>query len=197
MIEEDVKMLTEMQGRILLKLARQTIEERLGQIATDPVPPDELNDPGLREHRGVFVTLNKRGALRGCIGSLLGVESILDGVRRHAVNAALHDHRFPMVTGDEVAELQIDISVLTPPQNLEYKDGEDLVWKLRPHVDGVILKVPGGAGATFLPQVWDQLPIEEMFLDHLCLKAGLPKDSWRSGELTVQTYQVQHFEERV
>ncbi len=189
-------MLTEMQGKILLRLARQTIEERLGRAATDPVQSDELDNPDLRQHRGVFVTLNKRGALRGCIGSLLGVESILDGVRRHAVNAALHDHRFPMVTGDEVAELQIDISVLTPPRNLEYKDGEDLVRKLRPHVDGVILKVPGGAGATFLPQVWDQLPITEMFLDHLCLKAGLAKDSWRSGELTVQTYQVQHFEEK-
>ena len=189
-------MLNEQQGRVLLRLARQTIEERLRQVVTDPVQSEDLDDPDLRQHRGVFVTLNKRGSLRGCIGSLLGVESILDGVRRHAVNAALHDHRFPMVTGDEAEELQIDISVLTPPRNLEYKDGEDLVRKLRPHVDGVILKVPGGAGATFLPQVWDQLPVPEMFLDHLCLKAGLEKDSWRSGELTVQTYQVQHFEEK-
>ena len=189
-------MLTETQGHILLRLARQTIEERLVLSPTDPVQPDELDDPDLRQHRGVFVTLNKRGMLRGCIGSLLGVESILEGVRRHAVNAALHDHRFPMVSGDEAEELQIDISVLTPPQNLEYRDGEDLVRKLRPHVDGVILKVPGGAGATFLPQVWDQLPIVEMFLDHLCLKAGLAKDNWRSGELTVQIYQVQHFEEK-
>ena len=189
-------MLNEQQGLVLLRLARQTIEEQLGILPTDPVQSDELDDPYLRQHRGVFVTLNKRGMLRGCIGSLLGVESILDGVRRHAVNAALHDHRFPMVTGDETEALQIDISVLTPPQNFEYRDGEDLVRKLRPHVDGVILKVPGGAGATFLPQVWDQLPIEEMFLDHLCLKAGLAKDSWRSGELTVQTYQVQHFEEK-
>jgi len=189
-------MFNEQQGQVFLRLARQTIEERLGQVATDPVQPEDLDDPDLRQHRGVFVTLNKRGSLRGCIGSLLGVESILDGVRRHAVNAALHDHRFPMVTGDEAEELQIDISVLTPPQNLEYKDGEDLVRKLRPHVDGVILKVPGGAGATFLPQVWDQLPVPEMFLDHLCLKAGQAKESWCSGELTVQTYQVQHFEEK-
>jgi len=189
-------MLTEKQGNILLRLARQTIEEQLGLTAASPVQAEELDDPELRQHCGVFVTLNKRGNLRGCIGSLLGVESIVDGVRRHAVNAALHDHRFPMVTADEVAELQIDISVLTPPQNLAYTDGNDLLQKLRPQVDGVILKVPGGAGATFLPQVWEQLPITEMFLDHLCLKAGLAKDSWRSGELTVQTYQVQHFEEK-
>ena len=189
-------MLSEQQGRVLLRLARQTIEEQLGLQATEPVQPEELNDPDLRRHQGVFVTLNKRGMLRGCIGSLLGVESIIDGVRRHAINAALHDQRFPMVTADEVGELQIDISVLTPPQNLEYTDGEDLVRKLRPHVDGVILKAPGGAGATFLPQVWDQLPVPEMFLDHLCRKAGLPGNSWRSGELAVQTYQVQHFEEK-
>jgi len=189
-------MLTEKQGHTLLRLVRQTIEERLGQAATDPVHPEELDDNKLRQYQGVFVTLNKRGMLRGCIGSLVGVESIIDGVRRHAVNAALHDHRFPMVTADEVDELRIDISVLTPPQNLEYRDGKDLVQKLRPHVDGVILKAAGGAGATFLPQVWDQLPTTEMFLDHLCRKAGLPENSWRSGELTVETYQVQHFEEK-
>ncbi len=188
-------MLTEKQGEILLRLARRTIEEQLGMEPTTAVQPEELADPELRQHNGVFVTLNKQGALRGCIGSLLGVESIVDGVRRHAVNAALHDHRFPMVSADEVQDLRIDISILTPPQNLEYSDGNDLVHKLRPHVDGVILKAPGGAGATFLPQVWEQLPIPEMFLDHLCLKAGLAKDSWRSGDLTVQTYQVIHFEE--
>ena len=189
-------MLTRQQGEILLRLARQTIEERLGLEPTAPVAPAELEDPALREHRGVFVTLNKRGNLRGCIGSLLGVEPIIDGVRRHAINAALHDHRFPMVTADEVPELQIDISVLTAPQNLEYTDADDLIRKLRPQVDGVIIRGPGGASATFLPQVWEQLPITGMFLDHLCLKAGLPKDYWRSGELTVQTYQVQHFEEK-
>lgn len=189
-------MLTEKQGHILLRLVRQTMEERLGLAATDPVQPEELVDTELHRYHGVFVTLNKQGILRGCIGSLFGEESIIDGMRRHAINAALHDHRFPKVTAEEVDELQIDISVLTPPQNLEYKDDENLVQKLRPHVDGVILKAPHGAGATFLPQVWDQLPITEMFLDHLCRKAGLPENSWRSGQLTVETYQVQHFEEK-
>jgi AmmeMemoRadiSam system protein A len=188
-------MLTEQQGTTLLQLARQTIEEQLGQPATAPVPDAALQDPELRSHQGVFVTLNKQGMLRGCIGSLLGVESIVDGVRRHAVNAALHDHRFPMLTVDEIHDLQIDISVLTPPQDLEYSDGTDLLKKLRPGKDGVILKVPGGNGATFLPQVWEQLPVAEHFLQHLCLKAGLAGDSWQSGQLTVQTYQVQHFAE--
>jgi AmmeMemoRadiSam system protein A len=188
-------MLNEHQGQILLRLARQTIEERLGLAATDPVAPQELEDPALQNFQGVFVTLNKRGMLRGCIGSLQGMESIVDGVRRHAVNAALHDNRFPVLTADEVEELQIDISVLTPPQDLGYTDGEDLIRKLRPGTDGVIISAPGGAGATFLPQVWEQLPMPEMFLGHLCRKAGLPDDSWRTGQLGVQIYQVQHFEE--
>ncbi len=190
-------MLTENQGKTLLRLARQTIEEQLGMKATAPVPASELEDSDLRQRQGVFVTLNKENMLRGCIGSLLGVESIIDGVRRHAVNAALRDHRFPMVTMDEVKDLRIDISVLTPPHNLEYKDGSDLIQKLRPNVDGVILKEPGsGGGATFLPQVWEQLPAPEMFLSRLCQKAGLPDNNWQTGELTVQTYQVIHFEEK-
>ncbi|WP_339136325.1 MAG: AmmeMemoRadiSam system protein A [Candidatus Electrothrix sp. GW3-4] len=190
-------MLTDLQKKTLLRLARQTIEEELGQRATDPVTEEELDDPELRQHRGVFVTLNLEGMLRGCIGSLLGLEPLIAGVRRHAVNAALRDNRFPLLTVDELAEVVIEISVLTPPQNLEYTDSIDLVSRLRPGIDGVILKIPGGAGATFLPQVWEQLPDPETFLRHLSLKAGLPADNWQYGDLTVQTYQAYHFDEQL
>jgi AmmeMemoRadiSam system protein A len=189
-------MLTEPQGKTLIRLARQTIEEELGQQAANPVEPNALDDPELRRHRGVFVTLNLDGALRGCIGSLLGLEPLIAGVRRHAVNAALRDNRFPMLTVDELPDVRIEISVLTPPQTVEYTDGDDLIKQLRPDVDGVILKIPGGAGATFLPQVWEQLPEPEAFLRQLCFKAGLPGDSWQSGELTVQSYQARHFDEQ-
>ncbi len=196
-------MFSKQQGKTLLRLARQSIEVELGITANDSIPDEALDDPLLRQHQGVFVTLNKKGMLRGCIGSLLGVESIVDGVRRHAVNAAIHDHRFPLLTTNEAAEVEIEISLLTLPQELEYSDGVDLVKKLRPNIDGVILKVPGGTGATFLPQVWEQLPIPEMFLDQLCRKAGLPAQSWLNSKLSsklseklrVQTYQVIHFTE--
>ena len=188
-------MLTQEQGRVLVRLARQTIEEQAGLAPTDPVGTEELADPALRQRRGVFVTLNKRGMLRGCIGSLTGVEPLVDGVRRNAINAAFHDHRFPMVSADEVPELEIEVSVLTQPQPFPYTDAEDLVHRLRPGIDGVIIRAANGAGATFLPQVWAQLPTPEPFLSHLCRKAGLPENFWRSGELTVETYQVQHFEE--
>ncbi len=188
-------MLTVEQGNILVRLARQTIAEHLHLDVSKPLHPEELNDPALQARRGVFVTLNKRGALRGCIGSLIGQESIVDGVRRHAVNAAFHDSRFPPVEAGEVPDLRIDISVLTEPRPLTYTDGDDLIKKLRPGVDGVILKAYGGRGATFLPQVWEQVPDPQLFLTHLCRKAGLADTAWQSGELEVETYQVQHFEE--
>jgi len=185
-------MLTEHQGQVLIRLARQTIEKQLGVQPTDPVSPDLLTDPLFQQYRAVFVTLNKRGQLRGCIGSLAGMESILDGVRRHAVNAAFHDHRFKPVTALELGELDIDISVLTEPEPLAYSDSDDLVRKLRPGIDGVILRDSTGASATFLPQVWDQLPATADFLGHLCRKAGLRDDTWRTRQLEIQTYQVQH-----
>ncbi|RUM39737.1 MAG: AmmeMemoRadiSam system protein A [Desulfobulbus sp.] len=188
-------MMNEKQGNILLRLARQTIAEHLHLPVSEPVREEELADPDLQAKRGVFVTLNKHGALRGCIGSLVGQESIINGVRRHALNAAFHDTRFPPVTPDEVPDLRIDISVLTKPRPLDYRDDQDLLQKLRPYIDGVILRAPGGAGATFLPQVWEQLPDPQLFLSHLCLKAGLPQTAWRSGQLEIDTYQVQHFEE--
>ena len=189
-------MLTNAQGRILVRLARQTIAEHLHLPVDEPLGAEELAIPEFQARRGVFVTLNKRGSLRGCIGSLTGLESIVDGVRRHAVNAAFHDSRFSPVKAMEFPKLQIDVSVLTNPRPLVYSDGEDLIKKLQPGIDGVTLKGPGGTGATFLPQVWEQLPDPQLFLGHLCRKAGLADTAWRSGALEVETYQVQHFEEQ-
>jgi AmmeMemoRadiSam system protein A len=189
-------MLTDPQKKILLRLARQTITEELGQQATDPVTEEELEAPELRQRCGVFVTLKLDNLLRGCIGSLLGLEPLTAGVRRHAINAALRDNRFPLLTVNELAEVIIEISVLTPPKNLNYTDSKNLINSLRPDIDGVILKISQGGGATFLPQVWEQLPEPETFLNQLCLKAGLPADSWQHRELTVQTYQACHFNEQ-
>jgi len=188
-------MLTDQHGRMLIQLARQTIEEYLGIKPKNPVAPELLADPALQEKRAVFVTLNKRGQLRGCIGCLTGTESIVDGIKRHALNAAFNDHRFSPVTRNEVPELEIDISFLTEPQTLQYDDSEDLLKKLHPKIDGVILKHSSGASATFLPQVWEQLPSPPLFLGHLCRKAGLSETEWRTGSLEIQVYQVQYFKE--
>jgi AmmeMemoRadiSam system protein A len=188
-------MLTDEQGKILIRLSRQVIEENLEMKPTDPVNDDELTDPIFQDHKPLFVTLNKNGQLRGCIGSLVGTESVIDGIKRHAVNAAFFDQRFSPVAEDEMGELEINVSLLTEPQPLKYQVGDDLEKILRPGIDGVILRDPTMGAATFLPQVWEQLPTVPEFLGHLCGKAGMPEDTWHKRHLQIQTYQVQYFKE--
>lgn len=186
--------LTNQQGQTLVRLARQQIERHLGVTSPRPVTEAELADPALQQKSGVFVTLHKRGALRGCIGSLAAVEPIVEGIRRNALNAAFQDYRFAALTAAELPELHVEVSVLTEPKPLAYRNADELLHLLRPGIDGVILSGPGGASATFLPQVWQQLPAGEQFLGHLCRKAGLAESAWRSGSLDILTYQVQSFE---
>ena len=180
-------------GEVLLKIARSAITKRLGGSETDSGTdfdvPARLLEPG-----GTFVTLTKKGSLRGCIGQIAGREPLIEGVRRNALNAAFEDPRFPPVQKDEWGGIRIEVSVLTDPAPLEYTDGDDLVGKLRQGVDGVIIR-KGRHQATFLPQVWEQLPDTGKFLSHLCVKAGLLPDAWKSGDLEVSTYRVQAFEE--
>jgi len=195
-ISEASKDIREEQGQRLIKVARRTIAARLGTLE-DPekvVPDRDLADPAFREKRGTFVTLKLKGQLRGCMGCLTPSESILEGIQRNAVNSAFNDPRFPALSATELDQANIDISILTEPRELEYTGGEDLLKKLRRNIDGVIIK-KGGARATFLPQVWEQLPGPEDFLAHLCRKAGLSPDEWRKGELGVSIYQVQYFNE--
>ena len=189
-------MLTDEQGKILIRLARQVIEENLEIKPTDPVNNKELTDQAFKEHKPLFVTLNKNGQLRGCIGSLIATESIIEAIKRHAVNAAFFDQRFSPVAEDEVPELKINISILTDPEPFEYRTVRDLEQKLRPGIDGVILRDPLKGAATFLPQVWEQLPTASEFLNHLCGKAGLPENSWQNQQLEFQIYQVQYFNEK-
>jgi AmmeMemoRadiSam system protein B/AmmeMemoRadiSam system protein A len=191
------QLLTPEKGQVLVQLARSTLLEKFGR----PLPPPEadrmrsaLSDASFQVRSGTFVTLKLKGQLRGCIGSLSASDPLAEGVRRNAVNAAFHDPRFAPLTESELAQVEIEVSVLTEPQPLAFSDPEDLLRKLRANVDGVIIR-QGHASATFLPQVWEQLPKKEDFLGHLCLKAGLPRDAWKRGKLEVSTYQVQYFEE--
>ncbi len=186
--------LSEHQGETLVRLARETIASLLGIKADNPLDQEMLSTPVFQEKRGVFVTLKKKGQLRGCIGSLVGFESIVDGIRHQAENAAFHDTRFNKVVAEELADIDIEISILTQPQPLEFSGPDDLIRKLRPQVDGVILR-SGSYQATFLPQVWDQLANPEDFLGHLAMKAGLLKEGWKNAGVEIDTYQVQHFEE--
>jgi len=185
--------LTEEEGKYLLKVARKTIEAALfGEESKESA--EEGSSKKLLERRGTFVTLTMEGRLRGCIGHIIPHETILEGIRINALNAAFRDPRFRPLTREEWKRVKIEISVLTDPRELPYKDAQDLLEKLRPGVDGVIIK-KGYHQATFLPQVWEQLPDKKEFLTHLCMKAGLDGDAWKKGDLEVSTYQVQAFEE--
>jgi AmmeMemoRadiSam system protein B/AmmeMemoRadiSam system protein A len=188
---------SEAQGQVLVNLARKTIGDKLGLATAEPASQDllsALKQDCFQVQRGTFVTLKIKGQLRGCIGSLTAMETVAESVRRNALNAAFQDPRFPPLSQDELDLTSIEVSILTEARPLRFQDGQDLIKKLRPHVDGVIIR-QGFARATFLPQVWEQLPKPEEFLAHLCMKAGLPSRAWEDSDLEVLTYQVQYFEE--
>ena len=187
------KDLSEAQGEALLAEARRTISSRL-EGKNGPSGESKGLPAIFNEKRGTFVTLTIHGGLRGCIGHIIPQESLIEGIRENALNAAFRDPRFRPLTRDEWKDVHIEISILTEPKPLSYTDAQDLLGKLRPGIDGVIIK-KGFHQSTFLPQVWDQLPDKREFLSHLCLKAGLDGDAWKKGDLEVSTYQVQAFEE--
>lgn len=184
--------ITEEEGRYLLRVARNTIEKALFDQAAEL--EEEPTSKKYYEQRGTFVTLTCRGNLRGCIGHIIPHESLIEGIRINAINAAFRDPRFPRLDKKEWPKIKIEISILTEPQPLPYRDADDLLQKIRPGIDGLILK-KGYRQATFLPQVWEQVPDKKEFLTHLCLKAGLDPHAWKNEKLEVSTYQVQAFEE--
>lgn len=185
--------LTDKEGKYLLDEARSTIEQELF-ARKGPQKPDTDLPAIFNELRGTFVTLTIQGGLRGCIGHIIPQEPLIEGIRVNAINAAFRDPRFRPLTRDEWKRVKIEISILTDPKLLSYSKAKDLLKKLRPGIDGVIIK-KGFYQATFLPQVWEQLPRKEDFLNHLCLKAGLDGDAWRKGDIEVSTYQAQAFKE--
>jgi AmmeMemoRadiSam system protein A len=185
--------LTIAEQKVLLRLAREALEHGVRGQKLPPID-ETLLTPSLREEGSSFVTLTEHGQLRGCIGSLEPYQSLAEDVREHAVGAALQDPRFPPVTEAEVNGIQIEVSRLTRPVPLEYNDAEDLLAKLCPHVDGVILR-DGFRRATFLPQVWEKISDPVEFLDNLCYKMGTQPGLWRKKHLDVLTYRVEEFHE--
>jgi uncharacterized protein len=178
----------------LLKMARQALECAVQEELLPPLDPSILT-PALTAPGASFVTLTVHGNLRGCIGALEPYQSLAEDVREHAVAAALNDYRFKPVTAGELEEIEIEVSRLTMPSPLDYADAEDLLAKLRPGVDGVILKDGPFRRTTFLPQVWEKIPDKAEFLDNLCYKMGAPLDTWRKKKLDVLIYQVEEFHE--
>ena len=175
-------------GKTLLHLARAAIARELGFVSHDLPRTDWLERPA-----ATFVTLNLHGRLRGCIGSLEARRSLLEDVSANAVAAAFRDPRFDPLSKEEFAEVTIEVSLLSTPQPILFSDERDALAQLDPGRDGVILEY-GMHRATFLPQVWAQLPDPQTFIEHLKEKAGLPEDFW-SDDIRLARYRVQKFTE--
>ena len=179
---------TSEQRDTILSLARDSIRAGLDQGHALTVDPSEF-DEDLQATRSCFVTLHKQSALRGCIGSLNAHRALVTDVADNAYAAAFRDPRFAPVTRDELAALDIRVSILTPAQPMQFKDEQDLIEQLRPGEDGLIVEDDYHRG-TFLPAVWQQLPEASDFLRHLKIKAGLPPDYW-SPTIRVSRYHAE------
>ena len=156
---------------ILLRIAKTAILSRFDATLELDKKNLLLQHPFLNEKGAAFVTLNYETKLRGCIGTIIPHQTLLEDIIQNALSAAFSDPRFSPLNADEFDGLTLEVSVLTPPSALEYSDYEDLKSKIEPHKDGLILKY-GSYQGTFLPQVWEQLPSPHLFLEHLSYKAN-------------------------
>jgi AmmeMemoRadiSam system protein A len=163
-----------MDKRYLIEIAKDAILEELLQKPL--IVREELlkKHPELSRKGAVFVTLENRKNLRGCIGTLVAHRTLLDDLISNAKSAAFQDSRFRPLTKVEFDDrnFTVEISLLSEPKPLRYRDIDDLKKKIKSGVDGVIIKYRGYQ-ATFLPQVWEQLPKFDAFFAHLCQKAGM------------------------
>ncbi len=183
-------MLTQAQGQDLVRLARYALETRIGR-KTLAIPSV---DPRLYNQGATFVTLTVGEALRGCIGTPEARGRLVDDVQENAYRAAVRDPRFPPVSPAELDQIQIEVSVLTPPRLLDCAP-EERSDRVRPGVDGLLLTA-GFYRGLLLPQVWEKIPKPEEFLSILCRKAGLPSTAWQQPDTALYTFQVQAFHEQ-
>jgi len=161
-------------GRRLLQIARASVAEALGLQAQAAA----IDEPWLKESRATFVTLKQGEELRGCVGALEAQRPLAQDVAENARAAAFQDTRFKPLTRDEFERTDIEVSLLSTPKRLSFEDHADLVARLRPGVDGIILEQgEEGRQATFLPQVWEGLPDPQQFIAHLKQKAGIAPDA--------------------
>ena len=170
-------------GNVLLAIARSAIA---GQLALPTQPC--MTHAALTQPGATFVTLKRAGELRGCMGSIRPVRPLGADVRANAVAAAFGDPRFPPLAAFEFGKVEVEVSLLTADEPIDVVDEDDLLARLRPGLDGLILQF-GQRRATFLPQVWDALPDPREFLAALKRKAGLPEEFW-SPQVNVSRYGV-------
>lgn len=187
MKNSSAEVLTKADRSFLLSLARNTIDyafKNSGKLM--PIEESEIPE-NLKEKRGVFVTLNENNKLRGCIGYIEPIEKLYKAVQLNALSASFEDTRFNPLSQDELKDVTIEISILTIPKETGFKD-------IRKNIDGVVLR-QGNRGATYLPQVWENIEDEEEFFGSLCQKAGLDWDCYKEKETQFFTYEAEVFSE--
>lgn len=185
--------------KIILLFLRNTIAQPL-QINFNDFTKEYLdefnNNPFLLKKIGNFVTLNIDKNLRGCVGQIFPYDSLKSTLAQNALSSAFRDSRFEPLSKEEFYNVEIEVSLLTKPEEIIYKDKDELLEKIIQDKDGIIIQ-KGIHSATFLPQVWESLSTKEDFLSHLCIKAGLEPKEWAKASLKVDKYQVDNFDEKI
>lgn len=180
--------------QILLQVARRALEATANKEKLPALDLSQFSED-LQADGASFVTLTTNGQLRGCIGTLQAYQPLVRDVQARAVQAASEDPRFSPVKPEELKKIKIEVSRLTQPEPLSYDSPDQLKSLLRSGIDGVVIS-DGYKRATFLPQVWEDLPNPEQFLGHLCRKMGSSPNLWKHQMLEVETYQVEEFSEK-
>jgi AmmeMemoRadiSam system protein A len=181
-------------GQAVVQIARQGLELFVRDNMYFQPEPAELPQ-ALQEKGASFVTLTNEGRLRGCIGHTQGQDPLAEDVARNAASAS-RDFRFAPVNSDELADIRLEVTILTPFSQVSYDDFDDLLAKLRPGVDGVMLS-RGPKRALLLPQVWRRLLDPTQFIEAIARKAGIAGQELREipPSVVVHTFQAQHFAE--
>ena len=189
----DYNQLTDSDGERLVKMARAVVTEFLKN--KNKMKLDSEFEDAFSANAGVFVTLNHQSNLRGCIGYVLPDKKLYNALEDAAIAAATEDPRFPSVTFEELDQITFEVTVLTPPQEIEVADPLEYPSKIKVGRDGLIVKSGFNSG-LLLPQVpkehgWN----EEDFLGHTCEKAGLPKEQWKNKDTTILKFEGIVFKE--
>jgi len=187
--DSKVFILSASEKKFCLELASKSIKYSLMNDSLFSLRPDEVAGltENLKRKKACFVTLTNKGVLRGCIGHLASFQPLYKDIIQNAYAAAFSDTRFSPLTAREFSGIEIEVSILTDPKELDFTDFKDLLSKITPKKDGLII-AKGFNTATFLPSVWEEIPKKEDFLSQLCLKAGLGADDWKKSGLKVQVY---------
>ncbi|MBU0618732.1 AmmeMemoRadiSam system protein A [Patescibacteria group bacterium] len=183
--------LNKQEKNFLIKLAVQAIKDRFEEKSVCP-PPEKVAFASFKTKGASFVTIYVQEKLRGCIGHVRAIQPLYQDIYDNAQAAAFEDPRFPSLTEGELSQLKLEISLLSAPKEISAKTPEEKLAQIKPHVHGVILRAQGRS-ATFLPQVWQQLPDKTQFLAQLSHKAWLPPDAWKQANAKLLIYTVESF----